>query len=131
VKSVILKANQEVSRENLRAARICEGKERKCANGSRAGLVLPSCELVCPEDNRKDLSCYQGMAEDQGEYEYSWVEREVPGTPVIHSAGGAWHVSDTPALNCTVFEIVNRPAIPADAFRRPASHKPQKVRDAR
>lgn len=136
VKSVLQEPNQEVTRENLRAARICDGKERKCASGSRAGVVLPSCELVCPEDNRHDLSCYKGVLEDEGEYEYTWVEAEVPGTPVIYSAGGAWKTSETPALNCTVFETIRRPAIPAESFRRPAfhgqkPHHPQKVRHAR
>lgn len=131
VKSVLQKPNQAVTRENLRAARACDGKERKCANGERAGLVLPNCELVCPEDNRQDLSCYKGMAEDSGEYEYQWVEAEVPGTPVIYSAGGSWSGSKTPPSNCTVFEVVRRPTLPAESFRRPAGHRPGKVRDAR
>lgn len=130
VKSVIIRPNEVVTRETLKAARACEGKERKCGDGSRAGLILPNCELVCPEDNRKDLSCYKGIAEDQGEYEYSWVEEEVPGTPVLYSAGGSWDISGAPALNCTVFEIVRRPLIPTESFRRPATHRPQRVAPA-
>jgi hypothetical protein len=130
VKSVVSKPNQEVSRETLPAAKVCEGKERRCADGSRAGLVLPSCELVCPEDNRKDLSCYQGIADDSGEYEFRWVEREVPGTPVIYSAGESWSGSSERGFNCTVFELVRQSMIPAESFRRPANHRPLKVAPA-
>jgi hypothetical protein len=131
VKTVYQKPNERVTAETLPAARACEGNHRTCRNGRSAGLVLPTCERVCPEDNRHDLACYAGLAEDADPSLVVWEEREDLDLPVIYSEGGEGKSMGAGApLDCEVFEIVKQPKFPAGKAYAP-SHGSLEVRPAR
>lgn len=132
VKSAMMLPNEKLTAENLPAARACAGKKRICANGRPAALLLPTCELVCPEDGRKDVSCYRGLMEESDESRITWVEvPEIPEKPLIYSEGSYSPGSDEPAADCEVLELVRASAFPAGAFYGKNHRKSRKVKTAR